>query len=83
LATAVREPPVPLDKPAVAPPSIVQETVSIYDAVLPVLLTALQKPSAVADLAKRLDVLKPQLDAWLKKGWLTKRSVRQVAPFVM
>ena len=76
LATAVREPPVPLDKPAVAPPSIVQETVSIYDAVLPVLLTALQKPSAVADLAKRLDVSKPQLDAWLKKA-LADKKVRK------
>jgi predicted Rossmann fold nucleotide-binding protein DprA/Smf involved in DNA uptake len=76
LATAVREPPVPLDKPAVAPPSIVQETVSIYDAVLPVLLTALQKPSAVADLAKRLDVSKPQLNAWLKKA-LADKKVRK------
>lgn len=40
--------------------------VSIYDAVLPVILRHLQEPMTVDGLAARLDVAKGQLNLWLK-----------------
>ncbi|MFO0828090.1 MAG: DNA-processing protein DprA [Phycisphaerales bacterium] len=41
---------------------------SVYEAVLPILLDALKQPTAVEQLAERLDVSKAQLTAWLKRA---------------
>lgn len=41
---------------------------SIYEAVLPIILLHLKEPTAVDDLADRLDVAKGQLNVWLKKA---------------
>ncbi len=45
-----------------------KEYASIYDAVLPVILSALDQPASGADLAGRLDVAKGQLNTWLKRA---------------
>ncbi len=39
---------------------------SIYEAVRPVLLNALTTPKSAAELAKELNIKKPQLDDWMK-----------------
>lgn len=61
-------------KPAAASP------VSLYEVVLPHLLNELSKPMSVADLADRLDLVKPQLDDWLKRAVSDKRVRKLVRP---
>jgi predicted Rossmann fold nucleotide-binding protein DprA/Smf involved in DNA uptake len=59
--------------------------ISIYQAVLPVILKELNSPLTLSELAESLEVNKAQLDAWLKKvvedGYVKKlsRPVRYVA----
>lgn len=48
--------------PKVVPPG------SIYEAILPVILSFLGEPVAVDDLSEQLDVAKGQLNVWLKKA---------------
>ena len=50
---------------------------SIYDVVLPVILSALEKSTSVVELAKRLDVSKAQLEVWLKRA-LNERKIRKL-----
>jgi len=51
---------------------------SVYDAVLPVLLKALDDWQKPKDLAEKLEVRKQQLDDWLKRavdeGWIKKKN---------
>jgi len=51
---------------------------SVFDAVLPVLLNALDDWQNPKDLAEKLEVRKPQLDDWLKRavdeGWIKKKN---------
>ena len=51
---------------------------SVYDAVLPVLLKALDNWQKPKDLAEKLEVRKQQLDDWLKRavdeGWIKKKN---------
>lgn len=49
-------------------PSTATVPISVYEAVLPVIIAALDKPASVDDLAKRLDVAKGQLQDWLKQA---------------
>jgi predicted Rossmann fold nucleotide-binding protein DprA/Smf involved in DNA uptake len=58
--------------PALTPPSS-----SIYEAVLPIILTALEKPAVVAELAVRLEVSKAQLEAWLKRA-VNEKKIRKL-----
>jgi len=44
------------------------QQMTIYNAVMPVLLAHLQQPVSVDDLAKELDVNKAQLNLWLKRA---------------
>ncbi len=46
---------------------------TIYEAVLPVILAALEKPVKVDELCTRLDVAKGQLQAWLKQAQKEKK----------
>ncbi len=41
---------------------------AVYEAVLPVIIAALDAPTPPAELADRLDVSKAQLDVWLKRA---------------
>ncbi len=41
---------------------------TVYEAVLPVIIAALDEPTPPAELANRLDVSKAQLDVWLKRA---------------
>ena len=50
---------------------------SIYDVVLPVILSALDKSTSVVELAKRLDVSKAQLEVWLKRA-LNEKKIRKL-----
>jgi len=51
---------------------------SVFDAVLPVLLNALDDWQNPKDLAEKLEIRKPQLDDWLKRavdeGWIKKKN---------
>ena len=61
--------PIHEEVPVVEPETKTQECqVSIYHAVLPVILNKLQSPTTVEELAESLDVNKTQLNAWLKKA---------------
>ncbi len=53
---------------------------SVYEAVLPVLLAALEEPAATADLAERLEVSRPQLEAWLTRAVAENKVRRQTRP---
>lgn len=53
---------------------------TIYDAVLPVIVAALDKPVSVDDLAKRLDVAKGQLQKWLKQAVTHKKIKKLTKP---
>lgn len=72
----------PLGEPEVKTPEC---PVSLYQAVLPVILNKLDSPATAEELAETLDVNKTQLNAWLKKvvedGYAKKLScpVRYVA----
>ncbi|MBI3985800.1 MAG: DNA-protecting protein DprA [Lentisphaerae bacterium] len=68
-AAAVREStPTFVAKPTPISAGKIAVPASIYDAVMPVIAAALDKPSPVADLAKRLTVSKAQLEVWLKQA---------------
>lgn len=64
------------EKPTIAEPEIVVESedkilecpVSIYQAVLPVIVKKLESPATAEELAETLDVNKTQLNVWLKKA---------------
>ena len=45
-----------------------ESPVSVYQAVLPVILNKLDSPTTAEDLAETLDVNKTQINAWLKKA---------------
>jgi predicted Rossmann fold nucleotide-binding protein DprA/Smf involved in DNA uptake len=78
---AVKEPPV---TPASVPASVAEldgaRPPSLYEVVLPLLLIALAQPTSVPDLMERLDLTKPQLDAWLKRAVADKKVRRLVRP---
>jgi len=57
--------PEPVVEPKVKTP---ERPVSIYQAVLPVILKRLDSPATAEELAETLDVNKTQLNAWLKKA---------------
>lgn len=60
-----------------SPPSVPGIPASIYDAVLPLIELALEKPASAADLATRLSVSKTQLDVWLKRA-VSERRLRKL-----
>jgi len=49
-------------------PATVQATTSVYEAILPVLLGAMEDWRSPKDLAEELKVRKVQLDDWLKRA---------------
>lgn len=55
---------------------------SVYDAVKPLILKALDKPRKLDDLAKVLQIRKPQLQDWVKllieEGVLEQRTIRKI-----
>ena len=53
---------------------------SVYETVLPVILAQLEDPSTVDELSKSLDVVKTQLNAWLKKALEEKKIVKLTRP---
>ena len=50
------------EKPLTSPPA---QPATVLDAVRPLILATLDKARTSQDLAKRLKVTKPQMDAWL------------------
>ena len=78
----VRETPVPTAREEQKTPEVSQEVApaTIYDAVLPVLIAALDKPVSADDLAKRLDVTKGQLQKWLKQAVNDKKIRKLTKP---
>jgi len=78
----VRETPVPPATEEQKPPTIPEQAApaTIYDAVLPVIVAALDKPVTADDLAKRLDVAKGQLQKWLKQAVSDKKIKRLTKP---
>lgn len=73
----VRETPPVQEEPTVPPPPSAPVAASVYDAVLPVILAALEKPAPVAELAKRLEVSKAQLETWLKRA-VNEKKIRKL-----
>ncbi len=69
--------PVALNKPDRDGPAAVVVPESIYEAVLPVLIAALDKPLSVEEIAARLDVSKAQMQAWLKRA-VTGKKIRKL-----
>jgi len=61
LPDTVKEP-VSLQAPSLTPPA------SIYEAIKPVLLNALDEPTPTAELAEQLEVSKSQMAAWIKRA---------------
>lgn len=53
---------------------------TVYETVLPVILDKLQSPSTVDELSQALDVVKPQLNVWLKKALDEKKVVKLSRP---
>ncbi|GAB6192566.1 DNA-processing protein DprA [Desulfocastanea catecholica] len=53
---------------------------TVYETVLPVILDKLQSPSTVDELSQALDVVKPQLNIWLKKALDEKKVVKLSRP---
>jgi len=53
---------------------------SIYQAVLPVILDKLEKPTTAIALAESLDVNKTQLNAWLKKAVSENKIIKLTKP---
>jgi len=53
---------------------------TIYEAVLPVIVRALDEPASVDDLSKRLDVAKAQLQKWLKQAVSDKKITKISKP---
>ena len=54
--------------------------VSIYDAVLPIIIKNLEDPITVDELSKSLEVNKTQLKAWLKKAVDEKKVIKLTKP---
>jgi predicted Rossmann fold nucleotide-binding protein DprA/Smf involved in DNA uptake len=54
---------------------------TVYDAIKPIILAALQKPKTLDELRKMLDVRKPQLQDWTKalvaEGVVKKKTIRK------
>ena len=76
ILSAFRETP-PDQVVAPTPPPSVPAVASIYDAVLPLVLAALEKPASLVELAKRLEMSKLQLQAWLQRA-LVEKKVRKL-----
>lgn len=53
---------------------------SVYETVLPVILDKLERPSTVDELSTSLDVVKTQLNAWLKKAFEEKKVIKLTRP---
>ncbi len=53
---------------------------TVYDAVLPVIVAALDEPLSADDLAKRLDVATGQLQTWLKQAVTDKKIKKLTKP---
>jgi predicted Rossmann fold nucleotide-binding protein DprA/Smf involved in DNA uptake len=53
---------------------------SVYETVLPFILDKLESPSTVEELSTSLDVVKTQLNAWLKKALEEKKVVKLTRP---
>ena len=68
-----REPKTPIASESVAP-------TCVYEAVLPLILSALDEALAVDELAKRLEVAKGQLQVWLRRAVEEKRVRRLTRP---
>jgi hypothetical protein len=55
---------------------------SVYDVVKPLILKALEKPRKLDDLAKVLQIRKPQLQDWVKlliaEGVIEQRTIRKI-----
>lgn len=60
--------------------SIEKGPTSIYEAVLPVILSKLESPATVEELAQDLDVNKTQLNTWLKKAVAEKAIAKLTKP---
>lgn len=54
--------------PSKSVPQLEESQDSIYQAVLPVILNKLESPTTIEQLAESLDVVKTQLNSWLKKA---------------
>ncbi len=53
---------------------------TVYDAVLPVIIAALDKPASADDLSEQLDVAKGQLQTWLKQAVTDKKIKKLTKP---
>ena len=53
---------------------------TVYQAVLPMILNKLEKPTTSDDLARRLDVVKTQLNVWLKRAVADDKIVKLSHP---
>ncbi len=75
----VRETPAPPATEERKTPKIPEQAApaTLYEAVLPVIVAALDKPASADDLAKRLDVAKGQLQKWLKQA-VSDKEVRKL-----
>jgi predicted Rossmann fold nucleotide-binding protein DprA/Smf involved in DNA uptake len=60
--------------------SATNSVASVYETVLPIILDKLETPSTVDDLSKSLDVIKTQLNVWLKKALEEKKVVKLTRP---
>ncbi len=73
--------PIPTGTSVLEPKSKPQESpVSVYQAVLPVILNKLGSPITPEELAGVLDVNKSQLDAWLKKAVAKNKVIKLTKP---
>ena len=54
--------------------------VSIYDAVLPIILKKLENVVSIEELSRSLDVNKTQLNAWLKRAVDEKKIKKMTKP---
>ena len=80
--------PVHVPEPASVPtPNAVAIVASVLEAVKPLIIHALDKPRKLEDLAKALDVRKPQLQDWvkelLKEGVLKEQVIRKVKKLML
>ena len=78
----VRETEAPAEAEEKRTPGTQEQTTSasIYDAVLPVIVEALEKPTPADELAERLSVAKGQLQAWLKQAVRDKQVKKLAKP---
>jgi predicted Rossmann fold nucleotide-binding protein DprA/Smf involved in DNA uptake len=75
-ATPPREEPKPVEPPV----ALGAVPATIYEAVLPVIVAALEKPAPAAELATRLSVSKAQLEVWLKQAVSEKKLKKLSKP---